>query len=210
MAHRDADGPLATIRLRDGHPLDRTRVVRPSLEALRQVPQIDLQVLSIGRPGLSINARSRLAVQAVVRLAESVDVIDMVPERRQRLRAVPPRGLSYPVERTLPGTPALRPDPGVLARLPLGQLPSLHGLRRFGLVSTPHRRASLHLVRSLPRYYGAVRLPAPVHRGRALRVRRAGLVAMDQARGRASRVPHTMFPCMPGVSDPARSAAASP
>jgi hypothetical protein len=33
---------------------------------------------------------------------------------------------------------------------------------------------------------------------------------MDQARCRASRVPHTMFPCLPGVFDPARSAAASP
>src|ERR1700751_3996484 len=29
---RDADGPLAAIRLRDVHPLDRTRVVPPSLE----------------------------------------------------------------------------------------------------------------------------------------------------------------------------------
>src|SRR5438034_4402209 len=31
---RDADGPLAAIRLRDVHPLDRTRVVPPSLEAV--------------------------------------------------------------------------------------------------------------------------------------------------------------------------------
>ena len=159
-------GPLAAIRLRDVHPLDRTRVVPPSLEAVRQVPQICLQVLSIGRPGLSINARSRIAVQPVIRLAESVDIVDMVPERSQRLRVVPPRCLSYPVERTLQGAPALCPDPGLLSRLPLGQLPSLHGLRCFGLFSTPHRRSSLHIVQSLHRYYGTVRLPASVHHSR--------------------------------------------
>jgi hypothetical protein len=91
----------------------------------------------------------------------------MVPQRRQRLRVVPSRCLSYPVERPVQGTPALRPAPGWLARLPLGQRPSLHGLRRFGLCSTPPRRSSRHLVRSLPRYYGAVRRPAPVRHGRA-------------------------------------------
>ena len=117
---------------------------------------MSLQVLSIGRPGLSINARSRIVIQPVIRLAEAVDIVDMVPERRSRLRVVPPRCLSYPVERTLQGTPALCPDPGLLSRLPLGQLPSLHGLRRFGLFSTPHRRSSLHLVRSLHRYYGVL------------------------------------------------------
>jgi hypothetical protein len=33
---------------------------------------------------------------------------------------------------------------------------------------------------------------------------RADLAVRAQARGRASRVPYTMFPCMPGVCDPAR------
>src|SRR5207249_2073693 len=113
---RDAEGPLAAIRLRDVHPLDRTRVVPPSLEAVRQVPQICLQVLSIGRPGLSINARSRIAVQPVIRLAESVDIVDMVPERSQRLRVVPPRCLSYPVERTLQGLPGPAHSVSVHAR----------------------------------------------------------------------------------------------
>jgi hypothetical protein len=91
---READGPRATIRLWDVYARDRTRVVRPSLEAVRPVLQIGLQVLPLGRPGLSVNARSRLAVQAIGRLAASVDVIDMVPQRRQRLCGVPPRCLS--------------------------------------------------------------------------------------------------------------------
>ena len=65
-------------------------------------------------------------------------------------------------------------------------------------------------VRRLPRYYEAVRLPAPVHHGRAPWVHRADLARMGQARYRASRVPYTVFPCMPEVSDPARSVAPSP
>jgi hypothetical protein len=57
-------------------------------------------------------------------------------------------------------------------------------------------------------YYEAVRLPAPVHHGRAPRVHRAGLAISRQARGRASRVPHTVFlsmqrsPTPPGPSPP--------
>lgn len=86
-------------------------------------------------------------MQPVIRLAESVDIVDMVPERSQRLRVVPPRCLSSTVERTLQGTPALRPDPGLLTRLPLGQLPSLHVLR--------HRRPPWMLFR---RFCGTMEL----------------------------------------------------
>jgi len=77
--------------------------------------------------------------------------------------------------------PALRPDPGMLDHVPLGQLPSLHLLRRSHGAT---------LVRRLPRYSAAVRLPAPVHHGRAPQVHRADLAIPHQARGRASRVPH--------------------
>ena len=92
--------------------------------------------------------------------------------------------------------PALCPVPAMLRRVPLGQLPSLHLLRR-SLCAT--------FVRRLPRYYEAVRLPTPVHHGRAPWVHRADLIVPRQARGRASRVPRSMFLCMPEVSDPARS-----
>ena len=53
--------------------------------------------------------------------------------------------------------PALCPAPGMLDHVPLGQLPSLHLLRR-PLGAT--------FVRRLPRYYEAVRLPTSVHHGR--------------------------------------------
>ena len=98
-------------------------------------------------------------------------------------------------------TPALCPAPGLLGHVPLGQLPSLHLLRRS------HGPT---LVRRLRRYYEAVPLPAPVHHGRAPRVHRADLARPHQARCRASRVPHTVFSRMPEVSDPARCGDALP
>ena len=65
-------------------------------------------------------------------------------------------------------------------------------------------------VRPLRWYYRTVRLPASVHHGRVRVVHHAGLAAMGKARRRASRVPHTMFPRMPGVFDPARCGYALP
>jgi hypothetical protein len=60
-----------------------------------------------------------------IRLAQAVALVDLGPERRQRLRGVPPRCLASPGERTWPGAPARGPAPGVLARLALGPRPSL-------------------------------------------------------------------------------------
>jgi len=65
-------------------------------------------------------------------------------------------------------------------------------------------------VRPLRWYYGTVRLPTSVRHGRVRVVHHAGLAAMAKAGRRASRVPCTMFPCMLGVCDPARSAHPSP
>jgi hypothetical protein len=62
----------------------------------------------------------------------------------------------YPVERMMQVVLALSPEPGLLARVPLGQTPSLHALRRFRSPGT--------FVRALLQYYGFVRIPAVVHR----------------------------------------------
>ena len=55
-------------------------------------------------------------------------------------------------------SPPLCAVPGLLVRVPVGPTPSLHSLRR------PRRTSAF--VRALLRYYGSVRLPVPVHRGR--------------------------------------------
>src|SRR5262245_8834328 len=193
---RFPDGPLASIRFWDGDPLYRWRVIRPPFEPVGQLPQVRLQVLSIGGPRLSVTSGGGIPVATSIRRPESLDLVDMVPQRRQWPRTAP-RCLTYAVTRLLQGTPALRPDPALLNRLPLGPLPSLHGLRRGRRCSTAH------VVRSFRWYYGAGRLPTPVPPGRApVWILRAGLAARGQVRGRASRVPHTMLPCMPGGFDP--------
>jgi hypothetical protein len=88
---RDADGPLTAIRLRDVDPRHGARMVRSPLEPVGQLPQVCLQVVSISRPWLTIDPRGRVPVEAVVRLPQAIDVVDMVPQRRQRRHAVPPR-----------------------------------------------------------------------------------------------------------------------
>ncbi len=62
--------------------------------------------------------------------------------------------LTHAVQRTWHAFPALRQERVLLARVFLGQAPSLHRLRR-GLP---------RFVRRLRRYNGPVRLPVPVHR----------------------------------------------
>ena len=117
------------------------------------------------------------------------------------LRAATRRCLPYAAARMCQEPPALCPAPGFLRHVPLGQLPSLHLLRRS-------RGAAL--VRRLPRDSAAVRLPAPVHHGRAPWVHRADLASARQARGRASRVPHPVLLRLPEGSDPAGALSAWP
>ena len=75
----------------------------------------------------------------------------MTPIRTKGLRMA--HNLTYPLKRTGRACPALCPGHVLLNRIPLGQPPSLRGLRR----------PSSDVVRPLPRYYCAVRLPMPVH-----------------------------------------------
>ena len=65
--------------------------------------------------------------------------------------------LTYSVERMVQVYLALSPEPGLLARISLGQAPFLQTLRLA--------RSPPPLVRVLPRYYGLVRLPAIVRHG---------------------------------------------
>jgi hypothetical protein len=135
------------------------------------------------------------------------------PPHRSRRAALPHRApasgrraglrrcLPYAAARLGQEAPALCPAPGFLRHVPLGPLPSLPLLRRS------HRAT---FVRRLPRYSAAVRLPASVHHGRAPEVHRADLAIARPARGRVSRVPHTVWRRMPEVCDPAGAVSAWP
>src|SRR5262249_20648638 len=75
------------------------------------------------------------------------------------LTPIPHSCLTYPLKRAGHAWPALSPGHVTLKQIPLGQPPSVHRLPglRLGLVRRPCR------------YYGAVRLPMPVHhRGASL------------------------------------------
>ena len=100
---------------------------------------------------------------------------------------------TYPLQRTVRVVSALSPGRVLLAQIPLDQFPSLHLLR--------HRLAGF--VRRLLRYYGAVRLPMPVHRQRASLDFPARPAASAAGGHRTSRFSSKVFPYMPGVSDPA-------
>ena len=99
--------------------------------------------------------------------------------------------LPYSLQRTGRAGPALCPGRVLLGRVPLGQSPSLHRLRR----RLPG------LVRRLHRYYGAVRLPGSVHRRRAsldFPTRPAAPSATGEPR--TSRFSCEVFPYVPGSS----------
>jgi hypothetical protein len=80
--------------------------------------------------------------------------------RHYRIRLLPQvitPNLTYPLKRARHALPALGPGHVTPKQIPLGQPPFLHHL--LGL--------RLGLVRRLRRFYGAVRLPVPVHHRRA-------------------------------------------
>ena len=96
-----------------------------------------------------------------------------------------------------PRADGLSPGPSIkhMRDLALHRWPPVGGRDRGGPQGTPSAQSTtlesnMSLVRRLPRYYEAVRLPAPVHHGRAPWVHRADLAILRQARCRASRVAH--------------------
>jgi hypothetical protein len=196
----NAERPLPPVRLRDVRSPDRTRSKRAPLEAGGQVAEVDLQHLTVMLPRLAVDARRRISCQPEIGRAEPLDVIDVVQQRREPLFPVPFRCLTYPLDAIRRMTPALGPVAVTVERIPLGQPASLHCLRsRFR-----------GLVRRLPRYYRAVRLPVFVHHRRLsmdFPMRPATLLsAGDHGR---SRFPGVMLPTVHGVSDRAGSRRAS-
>ena len=105
---------------------------------------------------------------------------------------ISPCGVSYPVERAERTFPALCPGHVTLGQVPFGHRPSLDCLRRW----------FRSVVRQLLRYYGAVRLPVPVHH-RMVSLdfpMRSGPHTLPNGGG-ISRFPCKVFPCMRRVFD---------
>ncbi len=200
LQRRDSERPRPPVRLRDVRSLDRFRPVRSPLQPRGQILKVLLQVLPVRPPRHPINARGCVALQRKVRRAQSLQVVDVVVERGESLTPISSRCLTDPLQRTVRVAPALRPGRVLLARIPLGQPPFLHRLRR----------RSPGFVRRLPRYYGAVRLPPTVHHRRAsldFPMRSADPLSTDG--WGTSRFPRKVLPSVHGVSDRAGAEDAS-
>ena len=164
----------------------------PRCSRIGEVPEVLFQFLSVVPPRLPVHARRRFPLQTEVGPAQRVQVIDMVQERGEPQLPILLSCLTYPLQRTGRVGPARCPGRVLLARVPFGQTPSLH----------PLRRRLPGIVRGLLRYCGSVRLPLSVHH------RRMSLDFPTRPRALAarggqgiSRFPREVLPYVHGVSD---------
>ena len=156
--------PLSPIRLRDPGPFHRFGPIGPSLQPPRKIRQVFFQIFSIPAPRPPVHPRRGVSFNRVIRLLEVIRVVYVVPQTGKLHPSVPTSSLSYPLHRIWQvhtsttfsdsefGTcfvAAISPWPGPFP--PQSPPPGI----------TPG------FVRLLLWYYGPVRLPTSVHRGRA-------------------------------------------
>jgi hypothetical protein len=142
---RNAEGPLAPIRLRDVLPADGLSTIRLAVDPMMEVMETLLQVLPIFLPGLPINPWGGITLERVVCLPQTIDT-EVVEQGGHPLCLLPTGGLPYTLQRLGHARPALRPVRGTLERVSLGHRPSL----------LPLRCPSWRIVRGYLRYYVGV------------------------------------------------------
>src|SRR6516225_1888770 len=153
---RDTQGALPPIGFRDPDSTRRLCSICSTMNSPMQVGKPCLQVSSIFFPRHPIHSRRRLFLQAVIARPEQVNAY-VVQQSCELELPVLPCCFAHTLQPTWPGFPARSPVQVRLPRVLLGLCPSLRNLRqRF-----------FAFVRLLRRYYGAVRLPIAVHKGRA-------------------------------------------
>ena len=91
-----------------------------------QVREVSLKVCSVGAPRQVVHARGGIALEHEERFPKEVDA-EMVEECGEPLLLPLPCGLPYAVERLGHTSPAQSPVCALLARVPLGPRPWLHG-----------------------------------------------------------------------------------
>jgi len=174
------------------HPTHRLRSVRSSLQPFGKVLEISFQFLAIVPPRLPVHARRGFLLQREVGHAQRFRVVDVVQKSGEPQLLILLGCLTYPLERTGRVGPARCPGRVLLKQVPFGQPVSLH----------PLRDRLPGVVRGLPRYCRAVRLP------RFVRHRRASLDFPMRPRATAalgkpgiSRLPREVSAYVHGVSD---------
>jgi hypothetical protein len=128
----DSERPLPPIGLGDVGPARGLCSVRSPVQPRVQPLEISLEVRRVLLPRHSVDAGGRLLPELKERLSETVDR-HVVKERCKLRLPVLSCSLAYTVERTGRACPALSPERVLLARVPLGQAPSLHPLRSGSL-----------------------------------------------------------------------------
>src|SRR5712671_587554 len=157
LQHRYSQRPLLSIRLGNPGSTNRFCPVSPALEPFGQVPEVFLQSLSVLLPRLPIHPGRRIPLEAVIRLSQRVQRVDVVHEACELELLILQCSLTYPLQLTVHPFPALNPADVLVLRVSFGRKASLHPLRRCLLSS---------IVRRLRRYYPSVRLPLSVHHRR--------------------------------------------
>src|SRR3569833_553958 len=150
----DPQWPSPAIRFRNVCSPRGLCPVRSAMHTAVQTLKISLKVCLVVLPSHSVYSRCSVPVDRQERVAQPFDG-DVVKERAESLVLVPFCCYAHTIQRIRHAqSPALCPGRVLLARVLLGQPPSLRHLRGD----------SFRFVRQLRRYYGAVRLPRPVHR----------------------------------------------
>jgi hypothetical protein len=78
-----AERSLPPVGLGYVHSPDRLRSIRSALQPTGKTSQINIQVLSVVLPRLAVHSRCGMPLEAQVSLSEAIDVINVVPERRE-------------------------------------------------------------------------------------------------------------------------------
>ena len=156
VGRMDSQWPLPPIGFRDPDSSRRLRSICSTMDSPMEIAQPRLHVFSILLPRHPVHSRRRLFLQAVIARPEQVNAY-VVQQSCELELPVLPCCFAHTLQPTWPGFPARSPVQVRLPRVLLGLCPSLRNLRqRF-----------FAFVRLLRRYYGAVRLPIAVHKGRA-------------------------------------------
>lgn len=106
-----ADEPLPPILLRDSHPSDWSCSVRSATQSSGEVLEVSLKVLRVLLPRYLIDPWCGFPLETEEGLPESVDIVDVVPERAEPLLPILLCCLPYPLQLVLQILPALRSGP---------------------------------------------------------------------------------------------------
>src|SRR6266568_3966918 len=92
--------PLPSIRLRYHHPPDRLRSIRSPSQPVGEISDVCFELLPVLAPRFPVYSRCRVPLETKISLAQALDAVDMMEERRKPSPLVRLRCLPYAIPRT--------------------------------------------------------------------------------------------------------------